>query len=382
MKEQFNIWDLERINVKLNIKFFERVNDEIFMKYRTKKIAYDDLFYNSKYPWATFKNVLKESTMKNYFIPLDIIIKICENLGIPKEILQENVISYKTAKGINYIEKPILPIIITPVFHMLLAHHMGDGTVINPKNGRLPYFGYRQFDKFYRVNYIRKIESIFGKINFKEDYFEESTRPYCPPSISTTFFKYYNVTISDFLSKSCRIPENIMSSDSDSLLAVLIAFIIDEGHVDSTQITVVLKNKELVKDLKLICDKLGYSSKITYRDNDFYRDYGYLNILRLGMKMLYKDYIILNKKYPVIDLGLKGEKIKDSFKIYNRLIIRVKGNQNIIYGILKKEQLSVNQLANRLNMTRQGVRFHIHKLLNSNKIKLIDKSKDNWIYGV
>ena len=62
-------------------------------------------------------------------------------------------------------------------------------------------------------------------------------------------------------------------------------------------------------------------------------------------------------------------------------IYKTKGNQNIILEILKKEQLSVNQLANRLNMTRQGVRYHIHNLLNSKKIRLLDKTKDNWIYG-
>ncbi|MGV8152478.1 MAG: hypothetical protein ACP5OG_05345 [Candidatus Nanoarchaeia archaeon] len=266
---------------------------------------------------------------------------------------------------------------------MLFAHNIGDGTLINPKKGRLPYFGYRQYDKHYRFGYIRKIESIFGKINFKEgDYFEQTTRPYCPPVISTLFFKYYKLNVKGFDSLTSRIPKFMFDEDRDSLLSILIAFIIDEGHIDSTQITIVLKNKSLVEDLGIICRKLNYEYKITYRYNELYHEYGYLNILRNGMKKLYKDYLVLNKKYSVIDLGWKGEKIKDSMKIFDRSIFKKKGNKEIILNILKYEHLSVNQLAHRLNMTRQGVRFHIHNLLNDNKIRLLDKHTDNWIYGV
>jgi len=378
--EEFSLWDLERINIKVSDKFLLDLNQKIF-KISTRKIkAYKILFKEKEIPWISFKNMLKPSYIKNFFVPLEIYIKICEKLNISREELQKNIVAYKTAGGPNYISEPILPIKITPVFHMIFAHNIGDGTVINPKKGRLPYFGYRQFDKFYRVSYIKKLESIFGKLKFKEDYFEESTRPYCPPSISTLFFKYYNLGVDGFNSLTSRISPKIV--DKDSLLAVLIAFIIDEGHVDSTQITIVLKNKELVQDLKKICDKLGYESKITYRNNDTYKDYGYLNILRDGMKKIYSDYQVLNNEYPVIDLGWKGNKISNSFKIKNRPIYKIKGNQELILKILKTDFSSVNQIAAKINMTRQGVRYHIHNLLKAGKIRILNKNTDNWIYGV
>ena len=97
------------------------------------------------------------------------------------------------------------------------------------------------------------------------------------------------------------------------------------------------------------------------------------------MKKFYKDYLLLREKYPVVDMGRKGTKIKDSFKIYSRKIYKTRGNKEIILSILKNEQLTVNQLANRLIMTRQGIRAHIHNLLNENKIRLIDKNNPNWI---
>lgn len=379
--EEFNLWDLNRINIRVRENFLKEMNEKIAKISKLKINAYKILFNKKEIPWTSFKNMLKPSYMKNFFVPLEIYIKICEKLNIPRETLQENVIAYKTAGGPNYISNPILPIKITPVFHMVFAHNIGDGTVIDPKHGRLPYFGYRQFDLFYRAGYIKKLESIFGDIVFlKEKYFEKSTRPYCPPAISTLFFKYYNLDVNGFKSLTSRISEKIV--DKDSLLAVLIAFIIDEGHVDSTQITIVLKNKDLVEDLKDICNKLGYESKVTYRNNETYQDYGYLNILRNGTKKLFQDYLLLNKSCPVIDLGWKGAKIVNSLKIYDRPIRRVKGNSNFIYEILKKEFHSVNQLATKINMTRQGVRYHIHNLIKANKIKIISKDSDNWIYGV
>ncbi|MBS3080145.1 hypothetical protein J4221_01620 [Candidatus Pacearchaeota archaeon] len=33
-------------------------------------------------------------------------------------------------------------------------------------------------------------------------------------------------------------------------------------------------------------------------------------------------------------------------------------------------------------MTRQGIRFYIHNLINEGKIKIIDKNNPNWVYGV
>jgi len=379
--DEFNIWDLERVNVKVNKKFFNKLVREIDSKFKSRRDFYNQTFDSKFLPFSTFRNFLKISHASNFFIPLEFYLKIVEELDISKEELQSNVTSYKTAGGVNFIEKPILPIKITPVFDMLFAHHIGDGTVINPKKGRLPYFGYKQFNEFYRIAYVKKLESVFGNINyFKKNYFLSSKNPYSPPVISTSFFKYYDYNVYDFLSDRARIPD-IIFQDKDRMLAVLIAFIIDEGHIDSTLINIRVKNKGLIEDLKRICDILEYASKIAYRKN-YEGSIDTLYIFRDGMERLYRDYINLNKKYSVIDLGIKGEKIRKSFEIIHRSIQNIEGNTDLIFNILKKEQLSVNQLAVRINMTRQGIRYHIHNLLKRGKIKLIDNKSLNWIYGV
>ncbi|MDP1728992.1 MAG: helix-turn-helix domain-containing protein [archaeon] len=380
--DEFNIWDLERVHIRIRETFFDKLIKEIDSKFKSRRDFYNGVFKSKTLPFSTFRNFLKKSHASNFFIPLEFYLKIVEKLGISREELQENIISYKTAGGINFIENPILPIKINPIFDMLLAHHIGDGTVINPKLGRLPYFGYRQFNEFYRVAYIKKIEQIFGNINFKNvNYFLKSTRPYCPPVLSTLFFKYYNLKIEDFLSDKARIPPLIFEN-KERMLAVLIAFIIDEGHIDSTEIVINLKNKPLISDLGKFCDILGYEFRITEAKSELVKGYVRLHILRKGMKKLYRDYLDLRKLYPIIDLGWKGEKTSTSFKIESRLIIRTKGNAEFIFEILKKESLSVNQLAERINMTRQGVRYHIHNLLKQSKIKIIDNQSLNWRYGI
>lgn len=55
-------------------------------------------------------------------------------------------------------------------------------------------------------------------------------------------------------------------------------------------------------------------------------------------------------------------KIIQALKVKYRTIYKVKGNKNLILTMLKKEDLTINQIARRIKMTRQGVRFHMHNL--------------------
>lgn len=361
--EKIDIWDLNNVHIKINEYFLKDINNLIHKKFRSKQKFYDNLNKKSV-PYNTFKNLVKYSYYKKgFYAPLELFIDICQELDIAKERLQENVDSYKSANGYNIIETPILPIKITPIFDMLLAHNIADGTVIDPKRNRQIYFGYRQFDKELRLAYIKKLESVFGKIKFKEDYFIESTRPYCPAVISYLFFSYYSLNSKSFLSKTARLPNKLLNKDKPYLLAVLLAFIIDEGNIDSSLILIRLKNIQLTKDLYNICKRLDYDSTFNYKG-----EYGDLYIKRSGMKKLFKDYKKLIEIYPEAHMYKLDTKIEQSLKIYDRTIYKTKGNKEIILNTIKYEDLTVNQIAQRINMTRQGVRFHIHNLKEEGKI--------------
>ncbi|MFH1520074.1 MAG: winged helix-turn-helix domain-containing protein [Candidatus Micrarchaeota archaeon] len=288
--------------------------------------------------------------------------------------LQDSIVAYKTSGGPNFISEPILPVEITPVFDMILAHNIADGTVINPKKGRLPYFGYRQLDKQIRSLYITKLESVFGRINFPNKYYLVTTRPYCPPVLSSLFFNEYKLNTKSFLSRSARIPKEIMAKSHEYILAVLVAFIIDEGWIDSTLIGISVKNIGLSRDLRNICSKLGYKTAFTIKG-----EYGTVLILRNGMRKFFEDYKKIIREYPEMSLGGKETKIENSFKIYNRPIYKTKGNKENILNMLEKEPLTINQIALRINMTRQGVRFHIHNLEKANLISKAEVNKEKEI---
>jgi len=376
--EEIDIWEFDnRISIKVKEIFLAKIKNRLFSRYKTKRKMYELIQNEIKFSFYGFKNLLKEGYQKKFFVPLKIWMCMCKLVDIDLHDLQENITAYKTSGGPNFVSNPVLPVKISPLFDMIIAHNIADGTVINPKKGRLPYFGYRQFDALFRELYIRKLNAIFGKINFPEEYYILSTRPYCPPFLATLFFKRYKLNTSSFLSKEARIPAEILNKNSEYLLAVLIAFVIDEASIDSTLIAIKLKNIELTNDLFKICKKLGYRTTVTIKE-----EYGTLSILRKGMKKFFNDYKRIIKKYPEMTLGKWETKIENTFKIYDRPIYKTKGNKNLIIKMLKIENLTINQLALRINMTRQGVRFHINNLEKQGLISRVGYvGKKNIIYS-
>jgi len=374
---EVNIWQFgPKVSIRVSRKFLKTVIANLYNKYKNRDAICDALKDKIRFTPKTFQNFLKESHHRKFFVPLEIWISVCKTLKISLYRLQKNIIAYKTSRGPNYIYQPILPVKITPIFDMIIAHNIADGTVVNPKRGRLPYFGYRQVDNQIRELYITKLEAIFGKIYFPHKYYVTTTRPYCPPVISSLFFNEYGFDTKSFLSRTARMPRQIMKKNKEHLVAVLIAFIIDEGWIDSTMIGIALKNISLARDLNEICCRLGYKTTFTIRG-----EYGTVSILREGMEKFFEDYKQIIKSYPEMKLGKKEAKIEGSFKICNRRIYKTKGNKELILGILENESLTVNQIALRVNMTRQGVRFHIHNLEKAGVIsRIIDNKRKESIY--
>jgi len=193
VKNTINIWELgQKINIKVSENFLNLINIKIKEKYPSKTSFYKEISKNHTTSQSTIKNLFKKSYSD--FVDLEIIIFACNILKIPLNKMQKNIIAYKARRGWNYIEKPKLPIKISPIFDMLIAHHVGDGNVTNPKRGRQPYFSYRQFGALYRNLYIKKMEFVFGKINYRSNYCknENTTKINMPAVVSQLFSTYTN----------------------------------------------------------------------------------------------------------------------------------------------------------------------------------------------
>jgi len=57
--DEFNIWDLERVHIKIDIKVLQTINEKIFSRFKTKRKAYFKIFdkkgFAYKLPLQTFK---------------------------------------------------------------------------------------------------------------------------------------------------------------------------------------------------------------------------------------------------------------------------------------------------------------------------------------
>ena len=378
--QKVNIWDLgTKINIKVTKKFLCLINNEIKKQFRTKRAVHKEIIKYYQISFLTFKSRIKPSY--KFFIDLEVFLNLCKILKISLDYFQNNIIAYKSRGGVNYIDNPNLPIKISPIFDMLIAHHIGDGTVVNPKRNRKPYFGYRQFDRKYMQLYTKKMESVFGRIQNKNPY-KDKTRTYSPTSVSNLFFETYGLSTRNFLSKSARIPNNILKKNSKHLLAFLLGIIIDDGHVDSTEIVIGLHNRNLTKDLQKVCDLLGYKTTYTEKTKEDGSEYGFLHILKNGLLKLWKDYSQLLVQYPEIDLGYKAEQIQQGLEISKRKIKRTPGNDKVILDLFATKSCTVNEIAKEIKMTRQGVRYHITKLLEQGKIKHVGTAgENNFVYA-
>lgn len=378
--EKINIWEMgDKINVKINQEFLDFINKKIKEEFRTKRKVHKELIKYYKIPFSTFKERMKKSY--GYFIDVEILLNICRILNILPRKLQGNIVAYRMRRGYNYIKNPKLPIKITPIFDMLVAHHMGDGNVVNPKKNRKPYFAYRQYNKEYRNLYIKKIESVFGNLKYKKDYFngKYTTKIYFPVVCSYLMFRLYNLNINSFKSETARIPKEVFKKGWEHKLAFLIGLIIDEGCVDSNLIVVRMKNKKLIEDLGRICKDLNYITSIRKGKEGLFCLY----ILSKSLDKLYNDYMKLLNKYPETNLGYKEAEIKEFINRLNKPKIYIKGNKEVILKELSKGNLTVNELSKKLNMTRQGTRYLIDGLAKENKVEVKSIVKfGNYKYGL
>ncbi|MBN2042535.1 MAG: ArsR family transcriptional regulator [Candidatus Aenigmarchaeota archaeon] len=343
------------INVKLKNEFLKKILDKI----KEKKITIPSIHskLKPKIPLLTFKSILKPSY--NNFRPLWLILDLCKIVEIDISELEKNVISYRTKKGRIVISKPKLPIKITPVFDMIISHIMGDGHCFDIE-GRDPYFGYIQSNNELLLSFLIKVESVFGKIDYSYEYFPKSKKIHIPSSISCVMMQHYGLKSNDFLENNSRLPSKILNKKKEYLLGVLIAFIIDEGHIDSSNIVIGMKNKKLLEDLKFICKKLNYNTKITSNNEKRF----FLYILSDGVKSLWDDYLSLKEIYPEINLGYKEKLIFDFILRKNKEWRTFKQGEckNRIIEILNEFPRTIIELSKILEISRQGVKYHLNRL--------------------
>ncbi len=371
--EFINVWNFPyKVSVSVNKEFLKLLKGKLKIKYKNLKVIHATTFNYQSYSY--FKQLLSLNLV--WFRDLKFLVDLCKLVDIPLSDLEKNILAYRTTRGRCEIENPKLPVIITPLFDMIVGHIFGDGNSVKTE-GRELYFNYRQFDKTYRDLFIKKVENIFGLIRYNHKYFDSLKRVYLPTIVSSIIANYYSLKSEDFLSDRCIIPDKMFSHSKEHLLAFLVSIIIDEGYIDSAQIVIALNNKNLIYDLSKICDILNYEYKIT-QDKKI-KEKWILYILADGTKTFWSDYLNLRKTYPLVDLGYKGNQIKD-FILRKKKKWRTSAenvNKNSIIRLLKERSMTIKDLSKILLISRQGTRFHIKNLEKMDLVKIVGKGKEN-----
>lgn len=331
-------------------------------KIRKEKFKHIRNFYQAvapQIPFSTFKGYLKPS--HPLFQDLHIMLKVCACLGVEKGELQENILAYRFKRSRIIIKNPVLPVKVIPLLPMLVAHMIADGNIQRRKDRTTLCFSYRQYDKIQRLLLIKKVEKIFGNLEYEKRYFEEGTRVTLPEVVTLITCQYYGLQDDSFLSTSATLPEKIVGSPPKHLLAVLIAFIIDEGHIDSSEIVIKLKNEPLVRQLGEICHKLGYENTVIGADK---RGMATVYVLRNGVQKFWADYLALKAEYPCVALGYREGKLASCISRFQKDWKSRGANQskNAIIAELKRQPSTVWELAQKLDISRQGIRNHIMRL--------------------
>ncbi|HLG24210.1 MAG TPA: winged helix-turn-helix domain-containing protein [Candidatus Nanoarchaeia archaeon] len=222
------------------------------------------------------------------------------------EKVQENIKSIRCRAGNYKIYNVKLPIRDSRELRSLVTHLICDGSALNEKHRTSKYAS----TSLETVNEVKEKLSIFGNtpnlLIRKETY----TNHYLPSyvlnfskAITKILTKKFNI---DFRGDKARFPKEFLKGKRKFLVAIVRAFLIDEGCINDRTIIFCSGSMKLLEDLKQICEMLEYKCQNIRKNGGTY----YLNISPDSFTKVYKDLTLfgnlpISEKQKRLDLGLK-----------------------------------------------------------------------------
>ncbi|MBR9703896.1 hypothetical protein GOV12_00665 [Candidatus Pacearchaeota archaeon] len=370
-KKEFHIWDLHNKKLKIAVDINSVLKNKIGLKIK------DNLYLIAEEFKIQPSRLFEYFIWKKSFIPLGILLKISKYLKISRYDIESNITHYKQ-KGVpslNCVQKPVLPLNISPVFTSILANLFFDGSV--PNDGKGTY--YNQKDKEIMDDFINKFQVVFGNVYYsnKRDH-KGVLKCRIPRIIGEICRNIYNVK--SFGTFKSRIPELIFNLDNEHKVAFVITGLIDEGSIcfdGSIQFGV--SNKCLIEDFQRLCTEIGLkTTKVKkHKNKDHY--YIYIKSIKL-LNDLYQD---LTKKYPVISLRYKQIRLEKSIIIKNKEFFYTKEfaekRKKLVLLQLNKKENSINELSEKLLINPKTLNRYMFKFIDEG---IVDRKKlgNNFIY--
>ena len=319
--KEIHLWDFPptltfvRLKKEFRISFFKKLKEivrsregllEYFNK-SSKKYGINRRYNSGHLSYWKIGKKLDRGKIKNINIPLWLLIEASKIISKNKnkKVLRkiEKNIEYYTGSGKSHpILNPKLPLYLTPEMVSIIFHFMGDGHI----GKKAEVSSYRQMNKKGLNNFLKKLQNIFGSFNYPKKEFRNG-RLNVPKIITEFYVSYFRLPNTNTF--EAYVPENIKKLKKEFLLAGLISFIVDEGHVGEV-ITIYGKNKRLMNDIREIGIKCGYlchplREKYAYGKFDVYR----FSISSKDYSKLYSDMKQLCILFPTCSLVQKNDRL-------------------------------------------------------------------------
>jgi hypothetical protein len=286
--------------------------------------------------------------------------------------IQNYVKAYRDNNGRLWICNPILPIKDSIELREIITHLICDGSALLTSHRTSKYASTsREAVKEFLYNL-----KIFGKIvrggnkeitiqtesgltkGFKNKY----VSPF-PKALTKILIKNLKIKFDTFNS---RFPKQFFIGNRNLLVAIVRAFLIDEGYIKDTRTYFVSANKKLLNDLEKIFKILNY------KYNDLKEESGLFSICisAKSIKTLYKD-IMKIRELSIVD---KQERLELGYKLSNCKKKHFLELEKMILEELERRPMTLSDLSYLLTVRIRTIWFYVKKLEREGKIKVLGKA--------
>lgn len=303
----------------------------------------------------------------NLFIPLWAIRKTITEISWTWKFIEENTVAYKSASTGNPITSPVLPIKETPELYELIGHLICDGHV--SKSG-IP--GYTNITPELIENIKELLSKIFGNVHgnlVRAHSSDKCFHYYFSKTVYDIIHHFYGI---EFGSLTASLPNEVFDLPESFGRSMIRAVVDDEGTVRDNRIPVMMKNKQLLTQLrKLLVNMLGEDSvSVPYMTTE---NRWVLAVKSRGMREFMKKVKLVHPRKGQ-DLEYAVKKTRRTGQCDPPWDTKIR-----ILKLLKKGSLTTKQISWGVSINTNNAASHLRELLSKSLVKRIrSKHTFSW----
>ena len=284
------------------------------------------------------------------------ILNLCKNSSSPLfdfRIIEKYIKCIRARHGKLRIYNPKLPIDDSVELREIVTHLLCDGYASNKKQTTSKY----ELTSLGAVKEFQNELSAFGEIQNLEIRKYNSPKPRAamyrlsfPKAITKILISRFNI---NFSWDKGRLPKEFLRGDKKLLVAIVRAFLIDEGHIHSLSVKFSSNNLKLLYDLESICLKLGYEClRIRNCKSCYVLSLSTKSFLNICNDIMSISPLPIPKKQKRLELGLK---------LLKKRYIHFDVGKEII-NLLSVKPMTVAQLCEKVIARGNNINDHLNRL--------------------